>query len=70
MSPETFEYHVSPEDLPVFEIADGSSFMMMKPRSSNPNAVWYMGSEKIEDSFRDFIYKLYHDDPSYYSREW
>ena len=57
-------------DLPVFEIADSTSFMVMKPLSDNPNAVWYQGYEKIEDSFEKFIYNLYYDDPAYYIRRW
>lgn len=57
-------------DLPVFEIGDSSSFMIMKPLSDNPNAVWYMGSEKIEDSFERFIYRLYHESPTYYADNW
>lgn len=57
-------------DIPVFEIGDSSSFMHMKPRSDNPNAIWYCGSDKIEDSFERFIYNLYHDGPDYYSRNW
>jgi hypothetical protein len=69
ISPSTFE-SLSPGDLPVFEIADSSSFMIMKTMSDNPNAVWYMGYEKIEDSFEQFIYNLYYDDPAYYSRGW
>lgn len=58
------------EDIPVFEIGDGSSFMTMKPKSDNPNAVWYLGYEKIENSFEAFIYNLYYDDPAYYTRRW
>ncbi|HCU06450.1 MAG TPA: hypothetical protein DIC42_02550 [Holosporales bacterium] len=57
-------------DIPVFEIGDGSSFMTMKPESDHPNAVWYLGYEKIEDSFETFIYNLYYDDPVYYTRRW
>lgn len=59
-----------PGDLPFFEIGDSNSFMVMKPHSENPNAVWWMGHEKIEDSFEQFIYKLYHIDPAYYSEGW
>jgi hypothetical protein len=61
---------LSPGDLPVFEIGDSTDFMIMKPFSDNPNAVWYQGYEKIEDSFERFIYNLYYDDPSYYMRRW
>ena len=69
ISEETLE-SLQPGDLPVFEICDSSSFMIMKPLSDNPNAIWYMGLEKIEDSFERFIYNLYYDDPAYYGRGW
>ena len=61
---------LQPGDLPFFEISDSSSFMVMKLNSDNPNAVWFMGHEKIEESFERFIWNLYYDDPSYYSRGW
>jgi hypothetical protein len=57
-------------DLPFFEIGDSSSFMIMKLNSENPNAVWFMGHEKIEDSFEKFIWNLYYNDPSYYAKNW
>lgn len=66
---DTFEM-LEPGDLPVFEIGDSSSFMIMKAKSNNPNAVWYMGMEKIEDSFERFIWRLYHENPAYYSADW
>ena len=69
ISPSVHE-DLEPGDLPVFEIADSSSFMIMKALSDNPNAVWYMGSEKIEDSFARFIYRLYHESPTYYADNW
>ena len=69
MSRDTYELLES-GDLPFFEIGDGSSFMVMKLNSDNPNAVWYMGQEKIEDLLEKFIYNLYYDHPSYYIRRW
>lgn len=69
MSQDTYE-DLAPDDLPFFEISDSSSFMTMKLDSMNPNAVWFMGAEKIEDSFATFIYKLYHEGPDYYSADW
>jgi hypothetical protein len=69
MSKSTYEL-LQPGDLPVFEIADSSSFMFMKPQSDAPNAVWFMGVEKIEDSFSKFIWRLYHEDPDYFSQGW
>ena len=62
---ETLEF-LEPGDLPFFEIADSSSFMIMKTKSENPNAVWTMTGIKIEDSFERFIWRLYHESPSYY----
>ncbi|CAO4845884.1 MAG: hypothetical protein CNLJKLNK_01314 [Holosporales bacterium] len=69
MDPLSFE-ELPKDDIPIFEIADGSDFMTMKPKSDNPNALWIMGYEKIEDSFETFIYNLYYDDPAYYTRRW
>lgn len=69
MSPAAHEM-LQPGDLPFFEIADGSSFMVMKLNSDNPNAVWYMGVEKIEDSLERFIWRLYHEAPDYYTKNW
>ncbi len=59
-----------PGDLPFFEISDSDSFMVLKPKSENPNAVWYMGQEKIEESLEQFIYKLYHVSTDYYAESW
>ena len=69
MAEPTYEL-LEPGDLPFFEIGDSSSFMIMKPNSDNPNAIWYMGREKIEDSFEKFIWRLYYEDPSYYAKDW
>ena len=71
--PEEPEYYMSettygflePGDLPFFEIGDGSSFLLMKLNSENPNAVWDWDT-KIEDSFERFIWRLYYEDPGYY----
>ena len=60
---------LEPGDLPFFEIADSSSFLLMKLNSDNPNAVWRY-NEKIEDSFERFIWRLYYEDPAYYSVNW
>ena len=59
-----------PGDLPFFEIGDAESFMVMKLNSDNPNAVWFMGYEKVEDSLEDFIHNLYYKGPSYYADNW
>lgn len=57
---------LEPGDLPFFEISDSSQFMVMKLHSDNPNAVWFLGHEKIEDSLEGFIRNLYFKDPEYY----
>lgn len=65
MSEDTYEM-LEEGDLPFFEIGDGSSFMVMKLNSDNPNAVWSDCGVKIEDSFERFIWRLYYEDPGYY----
>jgi hypothetical protein len=55
-----------PGELPFFEIADGSQFLIMKPLSDNPNAVYTESGILIEDSFERFIWRLYYEDPGYY----
>ncbi len=61
---------LQPGDIPVFEISDSSSFMIMKPLSDNPNAVWLDVCDiKIEDSFAAFIHNLYFIDPGYYGEK-
>lgn len=57
MSENTYEL-LEPGDIPVFEIGDSSSFMIMKPQSENPNAVYTDTGIKIEDSFDEFINNL------------
>jgi hypothetical protein len=57
-------------DLPFFEMYDSSYFMVLKTASQNPDAVWYRGRKKIEDSFEAFIRNLYYDGPDYYVRNW
>jgi len=68
-SHETLEY-TTPGDLPFFEIGDSSSFLMMKPQSEFPNTVYDIGGDIVEKEFKDFIWKLYYKDPSYYSENW
>ncbi len=53
-------------ELPFFEIADGSQFLIMKPLSHNPNAVYTQSGILIEDNFEKFIWRLYYEDPSFY----
>lgn len=61
---------LQPGDIPFFEIGDSSSFMFMKTKSDNPNAVWYMGAVKVADYLEEFIHKLYYDGPAYYAENW
>jgi hypothetical protein len=66
MAEATYEL-LSPGDLPFFEIADSTRFLIMKPNSDNPNAVWIDSSTvKIEDSFEKFIWRLYYESPWFY----
>ncbi len=69
ISPTFVEDFLEPGDLPFFDIADSSLYMVLKTQSDNPNAVWYMGRLKIEDSFETFIRNLYYEDPAYYERK-
>ena len=69
MSESTYEL-LEPGDLPFFEVGDSNYFLVMKPNSENPNAVYDMGGHLVEDSFEKFIHNLYYDDPSYYARNW
>ncbi|USO01600.1 MAG: SMI1/KNR4 family protein [Alphaproteobacteria bacterium] len=58
-----------PGDIPFFDIIQGSRYLVLKPNSENPNAVWYMSNNiKIEDSFEKFIWNLYHKSPSYFEK--
>jgi hypothetical protein len=61
---------LQPGDIPFFEIGDSSSFMIMKALSDSPNAIWYMGKEKIEESLDAFIHNLFYKNPSYYADNW
>lgn len=70
ISPSFVETFLEPGNLPVCDISDSAIYMVLKARSENPNAVWYMGQKKIEDSFETFIRNLYYDDPAYYERGW
>ena len=65
MAAMTYEI-LQPGDLPFFEISDSTRFLVMRPHSENPNAVWTSSGIKIEDSFEKFIWRLYYEDPSYY----
>ncbi len=63
--PGASEY-MTPGDLPFFEIGDSESFLVMKPRRENPNAIYDEGGILIEKTFEKFIYRLYYESPSFY----
>lgn len=65
MSGSTYK-DLEPGDLPFFEICDGSSFLVMRPHSGSPNAVWTDLGDKVEDSFEKFIWRLYYESPEYH----
>jgi hypothetical protein len=67
ISQDTYEL-LEPGDLPFFEIGDSASFLVMRPNSDNPNAIWTDTGIKIEDSFEKFIWRLYYEDPAYYGQ--
>jgi len=52
-------------DIPFFEIGDSSNFLLMKRDSKYPDMVYDMSGEKI-DHFERFIWRLYHESPTYY----
>ncbi|HBN22460.1 MAG TPA: hypothetical protein DD412_04410 [Holosporales bacterium] len=59
------------DELPIFEIADGGNFFVMKPQSDNPNAVYeFEGGELVEESLERFIWRLYYESPLYYMKDW
>lgn len=60
----------TPGDLPFFEIGDSSSFLFMKPNSKSPNKIYDIGGDIVEKEFKNFIWKLYYDSPSYYCENW
>lgn len=68
--PEAVEYieegYISETDIIFFEIADLSSFLVMKPMSKKPNAIYNMIGETVEESFEKFIWRLYHESPTFY----
>ena len=66
MTPSAFE-DLQPGDLPFFEMYDSSYFLIMKLNSDNPNAVWY-DTNKVADSFEEFIHRLYYESPTFYGK--
>ena len=60
------EGYIKDDDIIFFEIGDMSSFLVMKPNSDKPNAVYDMIGRVIEEDFERFIWRLYHESPDYY----
>jgi len=59
------------DELPIFEVADGANFFVMKPQSDKPNAVYeFEGGDLIEESLERFIWRLYYESPLYYMKDW
>ncbi|MCP4593042.1 MAG: hypothetical protein GY842_20095 [bacterium] len=54
-------------DLPVFEVGD-QSFLVMRPGSNTPNAVYWDAGDPVCSSFARFIHRLYFDDALFYLR--
>jgi hypothetical protein len=65
ITPEGMEF-LKEGDIPFFEIADHVSYLVMRPNSDHPNAVYTTRGQIIEDSLETFIWKLYHVSPTYY----
>ncbi|WP_375333416.1 SMI1/KNR4 family protein [Candidatus Tisiphia endosymbiont of Xenochironomus xenolabis] len=70
--PEAVEYieegYIKDDDVIFFEVADMSSFLVMKPSSDKPDAVYDEIGNIIEEHFERFIWRLYHESPDYYLR--
>ena len=68
--PEAVEYieegYIKDDDIIFFEVGDMSSFLVMKPSSAKPNAVYDMLGNVIEEEFDRFIWRLYYESPDYY----
>ena len=60
------EGYIKEDDIIFFEIADMSSFLVMKPSSDKPDAVYDMLGNVIEEHFEKFIWRLYYESPDYY----
>lgn len=65
MTPEACEYFEE-GDLPFFEIGDSSSFLMMKPNSGKPEAIYNILGRIVAENMEQFIWKLYHESPTFY----
>ena len=65
ITPEGMEF-LQEGDIPFFEIADHVSYLVMRPTSEHPNAIYTTRGQILEDSLETFIWKLYHVSPTYY----
>lgn len=69
--PEAVEYFdegyidISKGEIVFFEVV-GSDFLVMKPNSDKPDAVYDMIGNIVEESFERFIWRLYYESPTFY----
>ena len=68
--PEAVKYietgYIKENDIIFFDIGDLSSFLVMKPSSDKPDAIYSMLGRIKEEHFERFIWRLYHESPDYY----
>lgn len=53
-------------DIPFFEIGDSSDFLFMKRFAENKEAIYDPMGRIVADNFEQFIWRLYHDSPTFY----
>lgn len=63
--PEFYDY-LTEGDMPFFEIGDSVSFLYMRPKLDNPNAVYDSLGNVVSKSLEEFIDRLYHESPTFY----
>ncbi len=51
--------------LPIFEVGD-QLFLVIKPTTTKPDAVYWMYGEEVAPTFEDFVRRLYFEDPDYF----
>lgn len=68
--PDVVEYfeegYIGERDIIFFDIGDMTDFLVMKPYSAKPDAVYDMIGNIVEESFERFIWRLYHESPTFY----
>ena len=52
-------------DVPVFEVGD-QLFLVMRPSTAKPDAVYWMYGEQVAPTFEDFVRRMYFEDPDYF----